>query len=212
MILDKFSEILFATSKASDGNMSFAQGDAKEVLKNRQRFFSKLIIDITSIAEVKQVHDNEVILVGDANVKNIEADSLMTNKPEVYLMIKIADCIPIAIYDPKNKAIGLIHAGWQGLDKGVIQNIIDSMSRNFGSKPEDLAVQFGPSIGPCHYKTNLWTLAQNQLEKLGILEKNIDNPRLCTYESKDYFSHRRAENKGEDDFRFVTILGLKNAN
>ncbi len=55
---------------------------------------------------------------------------------------------------------------------------------------------------------DIWKEAENQLIKTGILKENIDNPKICTYESKDYFSHRRAADQNQDDFRFVTILGL----
>lgn len=212
MILQKFSEIIFAISKTSDGNMSFMQGNPIEVLKNRQNFLSKLGINLNSVVEVKQVHHGNKVIYFDKAKKDIpKADGLITNKSDLFLLIKVADCLPVGIFDPINKALGLIHAGRKGLKKGIIKNAIKTMSGKFKSHPKDLIIQIGPSIGPCCYRMDLWKEAENQLTNCGVLKKNINNPRICTYESKEYYSHRRSEDKNQRDFRFATILGLKNA-
>ena len=38
----------------------------------------------------------------------------MTDRPEVTLLLRFADCVPIVLYDPRRKAVGLVHAGWKG--------------------------------------------------------------------------------------------------
>lgn len=200
--------MIFISSKVSDGNMDFRFGDSKEVSENRKRFFKK--VGIESVIEVKQVHSNNIVLVTKTSDSNTMADGMITNKTNIYLMLKVADCIPIGLYDPKNHAIGLIHVGRRGLATGIIKNAIKKMVENFDSKPKDLIVQFGPSIGPCCYRLDLWKQTEDQLVNLGVLKKNIDNPRICTYHTKEYFSHRRSEDQKLPDHRFVTILGLKN--
>lgn len=236
MIFNNYPEIVFATSKVSDGNMSIYCGDFNQALKNKNKFFKKININPKNVIELKQVHGNKIIKINKIPTRIIEADGLITSNPNVFLMIKAADCHQIAFYDPKNHAIALIHAGWQGLDKGIIKNVVNSLKYNFGTKPKDLIVQFGPSIGPCCYKKlpdlkqkndptwklyihkdkddtfglDLWKFAENQLKKLGVNTKNIDNPKICTYHHKEYFSHRRVslEEKGQD-YRFATIFGIK---
>ncbi|MBI2040137.1 laccase domain-containing protein [Candidatus Microgenomates bacterium] len=202
--------MIFVSSKVSDGNMSFFREDKKTVLENRKKFLKRLGINPNSVAEVKQIHSNKIISVTNRlPSSDTKADGLITNETGIYLMVKIADCIPIGLYDPKHNAIGLIHVGWRGLEKDIIKNVVKSMKKNFNTNPKDLIVKFGPSIGPCHYRLNLWQLAEDQLQKLSVLKKNIDNPKICTYESKDYFSHRRSvvENLKED-YRFITTLGI----
>ncbi len=191
--------------------MSSLQGDPKQALKNRQEFLNKFNIDINLVIDTRQIHSNKILKITKASLgkKLAEADGLMTNQPNIYLMIKAADCLQIAFHDPKNQAIALIHAGFKGLEKGIIKNAVEKMKKNYKSEAKDLIVKFGPSIGPCCYRMDLWEKAENQLKSLGTLPKNIDNPKICTYHNKEYFSHRRAEDKNQDDFRFATVLGIK---
>ncbi len=210
MHITNFPKIVFATSKVSDGNMSIYRGDINQAIKNKEKFFHTLNIDPRNVVELEQIHGKKIIKLDKVVTKIKEGDGLVTNKQGIYLMIKAADCNQIAFFDVKNNAIALIHAGAKGLENGIIKKTVVSLKKYFGSNPKDLIIQFGPSIGPCCYRIDIWQEAKNQLIACGILEKNIDNPRICTYENKDYFSHRQAENeKLPEDFRFATILGLK---
>ena len=51
----------------------------------------------------------------------------MTSNKELVLSLKIADCVPVYIYDIQHEVIGLIHAGWRGIASGIIENTIDIM-------------------------------------------------------------------------------------
>lgn len=200
--------MILAYSKVLDGNMSFKFGDFQEVSNNRENFFKKIGIDARAIAEVKQVHGNKVVLIEDTVNPETVADGMITNKAGIFLVVKVADCIPISFYDEKHKAIGLVHAGRKGLEKGIIKATVTKMKKDFHTDPKDLTVKLGPSIGPCCYKKDIWQEAQNQLTENGILKENIENPNICTYESKEYFSHRQIEDSKDKEARFVTILGL----
>lgn len=192
--------MIFASSKVSDGNMS---------LENRKRFLKKLGINFKNIAEVKQTHSNKIILVGNYPNPIMEADGLITNRKDTCLLMKTADCMAIGFLDFKHNAIGLIHAGWRGLENEIIKQALEKMKQSFDTNPKDLTVKISPSIGPCCYRMNIWQEAENQLTKSGILLENIENPKICTYESREYFSHRRSDDQNsKEDFRFVTIIGL----
>ena len=188
--------------------MDFRFGDSKEVSKNRQKFLDKLNINPKDLAEVQQVHGNKVIVVDSVPNPETEADGLITNKADIYLMLKIADCLAMALFDPIQKVICLVHVGWRGLEKSIIKNAIQKLTESFKSKSQNLIVQISPSIGPCCYQVDLWKQAEDQLIKAGVLEKNIDNPRLCTYHTNTYFSHRKSEDQNLPEARFVTILGF----
>ncbi len=209
MSFKDFPNIIFATSKISDGNMDLRFGDINQTLENRKRFFKTLGSNIDQVIELNQVHGNEIVYVKDLTQNNLEADGLITNIPNLFLMIKAADCHQIGFYDLNNQAIGLIHAGWRGLEKGVIKNAVNKMAQKFGSNPKGLIVQFGPAIGPCCYRVDIWQQAEDQLINASILKENIHNPKICTYENKDRFSHRKSADNGLEDLRFVTILGMK---
>ncbi len=58
-------------------------------------------------------------------------DGLTTKEKGVLLMIKVADCIPVFLYDPASPAISLIHAGWRGTANGIIAQGIGAMRNVF---------------------------------------------------------------------------------
>lgn len=65
------------------------------------------------------------------------------------LVITVADCMPIFLYDKGSGAYGLLHSGWKGT--GILSEAVSMMQRLYGTRPADLAVAFGPRIGTCCY-------------------------------------------------------------
>jgi copper oxidase (laccase) domain-containing protein len=65
------------------------------------------------------------------------------------LVITVADCMPIFLFDQGSGAYGLLHSGWKGT--GILSEAVAMMQRLYGTKPADLAVAFGPRIGTCCY-------------------------------------------------------------
>lgn len=101
-----------------------------------------------------QVHGNTVAVVTKKDSgKTIEnCDGLITNDPNIYLSVSVADCIPLALYDPVTKSIGLLHAGWRGLNNGIIKKVVGLMVENFSTDPGDLLSEIGPHICQRHYE------------------------------------------------------------
>ena len=99
-----------------------------------------------------QVHSSNVIMVSSKNSDQVmeNCDGLVTNDPKISLKVSVADCVPLAFYDPISNSIGLIHAGWRGLYGGIIKNAIETMKNNFGTNPKNLFVEIGPHICPKH--------------------------------------------------------------
>ena len=122
------------------------------------------------------------------------------------MSILTADCLPIAVYDPKTKTIGLIHVSRHNLKK-IVKSTIEALKKKFNINPKNLVVNIGPSIGPCNYEIDLWEKVEKELTRLKVLKKNIYNPRICTFESSDYFSHRKSKSRKLPDNRFATIFG-----
>jgi YfiH family protein len=56
------------------------------------------------------------------------------------------------IVDGRQKVAGAVHAGWRGTCAAVGAGAVSALSREFGSRPDDLIVAFGPSIGACCYE------------------------------------------------------------
>ena len=87
-------------------------------------FKRKLKLNFKKIILLNQIHSNKFHFI-DKNLKlkknNFEGDALITNKKEFPIAILTADCVPILIYDEKEKMIAAIHAGWKGAFKGIIK-------------------------------------------------------------------------------------------
>jgi len=76
----------------------------------------------------------------------------MTATPGLFLGIQTADCLPIILADPKQRAVGVFHAGWRGTVKRIIEKGVGEMHRRFGSRPRDLKAAIGPGIHGCCYE------------------------------------------------------------
>lgn len=112
--------------------------------------------DPHNIVNSKLVHGDKVINVDEEFMKltpeeriqrTLDTDGLITNIPGVLLCMSGADCTHVAIFDPVKKAIGIFHSGWRGTAKLISVMGVCHMKKEFGSKPEDLIVSIGPSIG-----------------------------------------------------------------
>ena len=79
----------------------------------------------------------------------------MTNEPDILLMLMFADCVPIYVFDPVNRAIGLIHSGWKGTDLNIVQATVDTMRLTFGTDPGQCVAAIGPCIGFDRYEVSL---------------------------------------------------------
>ena len=104
--------------------------------------------DIAEVATLRQTHSDTVLLAERAGCIG-EGDALITNRPGITLGIRTADCLPILMADPSNRAIAAIHAGWRGALLGIVPKTVMAMQEQFGSRPEDLVVVVGPGIASC---------------------------------------------------------------
>jgi YfiH family protein len=129
--------------------------DSSRVINNRKRIFNTFQLNNRNIFDVWQVHSSRVIRANAGSYKNIQieqADAIVTNKPGLGLFMRFADCVPIFLYDPVNKAIGIAHAGWKGSVRGIAGKTVKHMESEFGSKPGDILAAIGPSICTEHYE------------------------------------------------------------
>jgi len=107
---------------------------------------------------VKQVHGRSVRILRRGEVapsdmqERPRADAIVSNVGDLVLAVQVADCVPILMADSRSSAAAAVHAGWRGTCAGVATAAIEAMTREFGTRPEDLTVALGPSIGRCCYR------------------------------------------------------------
>ncbi|MBT3958661.1 MAG: polyphenol oxidase family protein [Gemmatimonadales bacterium] len=109
---------------------------------------------MSGAVHAKQVHEAGVRFHAgavDGLVVEGEFDGHVTDEPGVLLGICTADCVPIFMVDPVNRAVGVLHAGWRGAAAGVQERGLAVMAERFGTVMADVHVHVGPSIcGACY--------------------------------------------------------------
>lgn len=128
--------------------------DLAAVEENHRRVMAALRLHRQQVVSPHQVHGAQVRLVGRAHAGTVQpqTDGLLTTTPGVALLFRFADCVPILLFDPVRRAVGLAHAGWRGLGQGVVAAAVAALVRQVGSLPGDLWAGLGPAIGPCCYE------------------------------------------------------------
>jgi YfiH family protein len=142
----------------ADGNIGLGtprdQADAWDM---RKLWCAGMGLNPERIVTMGQVHGNHVIRVhaADAGKGARErgshvglGDALITNDPDVVLLTLHADCQPILIVDPVQRAVAAVHAGWRGTVADVAGATVVAMTHEFGSNPAHLLAYLGPAIGP----------------------------------------------------------------
>lgn len=128
--------------------------DSERVLENRRRSFQALGRSLESMYDVWQVHSSEVVCTTTPrppDMPHLRADAMLTDQPGVTLYMRFADCVPVFLYDPHRRVVGMVHAGWQGTVNRVVSKTVQVMQAKYNSRPGDLLAGIGPSIGPHHY-------------------------------------------------------------
>jgi len=112
-------------------------------------------LGVTAVVTGNQVHGRDVIVVrrGSARVPGpLPGDVVVSDDPDVAVAVRAADCVPLLMADVKRGAVAAVHAGWRGTAAGAAVAAVQALSREFCSRPSDILVAIGPSIGPCCYE------------------------------------------------------------
>jgi len=218
-------------------NLGGTVGDERaRVVENRARAMAAAGRREESLYEVWQVHSAEVVLAREprGGAPLAQADAMITDNPRVTLLMRFADCVPILLFDPVRGAIGIAHAGWLGTVRKTAQAAVRAMQDAFGTRPSDLLVGLGPSIGPDHYPVgdgvvammreafgdeaeahlqrgnaqahlDLWSANRRLLEMAGV--EKVEVADVCTAcHVEDWYSHR---GEGGRTGRFGALIGLR---
>lgn len=219
-------------------NFSVSTGDDPEIVKqNLQRACQAIDITPEQTASCHQIHSANVFVVDKANQQQVvgQGDALITRYPDIYLLMRFADCTPLLFYDPNRGAVGATHAGWRGTMQNVAGATVTAMVNEFGCHPRDITAVIGPAIGPCCYEVgtevieaareafgdvsglfapsngnghayfDMWETNRRQLAAAGV--EKIIQTRLCTACHTDKFFSHRAE-KGRTG-RLGTLIGMR---
>ncbi|NMB97866.1 MAG: peptidoglycan editing factor PgeF [Clostridiaceae bacterium] len=237
--LEKYADIIehcFTTRKGGVSSSEFAtlnlglkKKDKREnVIKNFTRICNALNIDLSNAVLSDQVHGTNVKIVTEKDRGKgifidsdiIACDGLITNAKNVALITFYADCVPVFLFDPEKRVIGLVHSGWKGTLKQISVNAVNAMVECFSCNPGNIISAIGPSIGMCCFEVgnevkeqfinkiswsinycvykdeektyiDLQGIVKQTLTDCGLKSKNIFISNICTKCNRNiFFSHR----------------------
>jgi YfiH family protein len=218
-------------------NVGGTVGDERmHVVENRRRIFDSCKRPVESIFDSWQVHGTEIICAQHPRPldrPHQKADGILTDRADITLFMRFADCVPIVLFDPQKRVIGLVHAGWRGTVTGVAGVAVRNMVKHYGCNPSTIFAGIGPSICVDHYQVgeevvmavqnafegevarvlqrkngscyfDLWQANHIILKKAGV--QTIEHANICTFsQNEDWYSHRAENGKTG---RFAAILAL----
>lgn len=203
-------------------NLGGTVGDDPELVReNYVNALRSLKLNPKNVYDVWQVHGSRVVHASSPRYRgqpHEQADAILTNQPGVIIFMRFADCVPILLYDPNQRVVGIVHAGWQGTVSKIASESVKAMKVKYGCRSVDILAGIGPSIGPHHYEIgddvaaqvrkafekdgrnflsqrngsmyfDLWGANHHILETQGV--QYVETAGICTAcNLDDWFSHR----------------------
>ena len=209
-----------------------SKDNRKNINKNLNYVAKKMAVEKTKLILMHQTHSNKVVEIKKSNYKKIiVADAMITKMNDIALGVLTADCVPIIIYDVRNKIIGCIHAGWKGAFSGIIKNTIKKInSKNkiyaavgpcIGNKSYEVDLKFYKKFVSKSWKNkryftqktktkklfNLRKFVADKLLKLGVKVDHVDKDTFA--EKSNFFSYRRSTILNSKDYgRCISTVRL----
>ncbi len=136
-------------------NLGLTDADTrKAVEQNRARFLRAVAgsrSGSATLVTLKQVHGDTIHVVDNPPKQPLMGDGLITRAPGVLLAVQTADCLPVLLVDPEQRAVGIFHAGWRGTLARIVEKGVAAMRLHFSSDPGALLAAIGPGIHSCCY-------------------------------------------------------------
>lgn len=186
--------------------------DAAAVKQNRALLAARLQLPAEP-EWIHQTHGIEAVTLEASKTR--EADAAITRQAGRVAVVMVADCLPILLCDRGGREVAAIHAGWRGLQAGVVQSTLAAMQ----TPANELMAWIGPGISqphfevggevvaafeqavegardfftgnrPGHWLCDLGGLAERTLRTQGVSQVSRDSH--CTYrDAERLYSYRR---------------------
>ena len=182
------------------------------------------------LADLRQVHGDTVHVVAGRTTPGAtppDADGIVTAEPDVVLMVRAADCVPVLLADAAAGVVGAAHAGRLGLAAGVVLRTVERM-RELGAA--EVTAWVGPHVCGACYEVPAELQRRGRRGRAGqrrhhLVGHALPRPRgracvpssrtpgwrvvdvaRCTRESRDLYSFRR---DGEQAGRLAGLVRLR---
>lgn len=244
-VLHGFSTRLGGESPAPFDSLNLGLADApgepdawERVERNWARLLRATSLEGRTLVRLRQVHGD---VVRDADRETdvvrreppfVDGDAVVTADETQVISVRIADCGPVLLADPKAGIVSAVHAGWRGLCAGIVLRAVERMLAR-GAQAKHLVAAIGPCIGReafevgdevraameevglgpwvapgpagVRWRADLPGAIHGQLSRLGIRDEWIDLDDRCTVATGELFSYRR---DGPRSGRMAALIGL----
>ena len=222
-----FASMNLGTSTASSLSVDFSD-DPSVVEQNRSILAAAF--GVSRIVAMTQVHGADVVFVDANTIRTPVADAMITDQVDLALLVRVADCTPVVLADPQARLIGVVHAGREGLVKGVITATVREMRQRGATRiqawvgpracglcyevPQEMADEVAAVVPEARSTTSWGTPALDvgrgviaQLKAEAVHVADIGEG-VCTIEDEAFFSYRR---QGKASGRQGAIVVLRPA-
>jgi polyphenol oxidase len=189
--------------------------DPAAVAANRARLARELGVPEDRLVWMSQVHGSGVAVVDGPQAGPLpDTDAVVTATPGLVLGVLAADCVPVLLADHVRGVVAAVHAGREGVRRGVLPAALSAMA-SLGARARHVSALLGPAVcGSCYevpedMQADVARVApaaavrtrggtpgldlraglEEMLRRAGVTEV-VHDPR-CTVEDRTLFSHRR---------------------
>jgi YfiH family protein len=186
----------------------WTEDDPDAVQRNRTILADLVGVPLDAVVQGRQVHGARVERCVERPARErepAEVDGIAVGAPGLAALVLTADCLPIALIG--RQAVAMLHAGWRGLQTGVVAEGVRAMQELAGGS--ELQAAIGPGAGGCCYEVgpevhralgretagnatiDLKAIARERLSAAGVA--HVHDAGVCTLCAAPglFFSHRR---------------------
>ncbi len=195
-------------------NLSIGVGDDRARVERNRALLRERAGLPSEPVWLRQVHGKRVIdAAGSASYA--QADGSFVDQPGVVCAVLTADCCPVFLCDRAASRAAVLHCGWRGLARGLIEEGV----KRFALPGSELLAWLGPAIGPRAFEVgeevydafvrhdaraseafarkpngrwlaDIYALARQRLSAAGV--SDVFGGDYCTVSQADrFFSYRR---------------------
>ena len=148
----------FSLRRSRDlGELSYGLNDyqpREQILENRHRLVRAIFTCDLRLVLLQQTHSNIVLADSGFDLSAVppQGDGIALTQSQVAVAVQTADCVPIILVDPVQRAVAALHGGWRGLLGDIIRNGLDVLREKKSSDPRNCIAVIGPCIRGCCFE------------------------------------------------------------
>ncbi|MFV0485466.1 MAG: laccase domain-containing protein [Candidatus Saccharimonadales bacterium] len=199
-VLDIFGgKVRVAVSEKLDGNMRVFDESERDAVRGNQAKLGEAM-GVRDLMVVRCSYDREEFTHYVSGAEVDLSDGILVERSDVGLILPLADCLGVVLYDEVQGKMMLVHAGRHNLEQDGLVRAVECMAGD----PKDMRAFFSPVAGKQNYEIHKLNMgiaeaAREQLVRAGLSQENIEEMGIDTTTDEQYFSH----SKGDKTARFA---------